>query len=55
MKPILSIEEALSPDAPQLYPEFPGNVVPAEPFAQMHMAYNTVKTGDVKRASPRPT
>lgn len=49
MKPILSIEEALSPDAPQLYPEFPGNVVPAEPFAQMHMAYNTVKTGDVEK------
>ena len=26
LKPVFTIEEALAPDAPQLYPEFPGNI-----------------------------
>jgi xanthine dehydrogenase molybdenum-binding subunit len=33
LPPVLSIDEALRPGAPQLYPEFPGNVVtPGMPF-----------------------
>jgi len=33
LKPVFDVEEALQPDAPQLYDEFPGNVVtPGVPF-----------------------
>ncbi|WP_274952839.1 xanthine dehydrogenase family protein molybdopterin-binding subunit [Angelakisella massiliensis] len=28
LKPVFTIDEALAPDAPQLYPEFPGNIAP---------------------------
>lgn len=49
MKPILSIEEALAEDAPQLYPEIPGNISPAKPFADQHMAFNSVYLGDVNK------
>lgn len=28
LKPVFTIEEALAPDAPLLYPEFPGNIAP---------------------------
>lgn len=28
LKPVLSIDEALAPDAPQIYPNFPGNIAP---------------------------
>lgn len=28
LKPVFTIDEALSPDAPQLYPELPGNIAP---------------------------
>ena len=28
LKPVFTIEEAMAPDAPQLYPEFPGNIAP---------------------------
>ncbi len=49
MKPVLSIEEALAEDAPQLYPEIPGNISPAKPFADQHMAFNSVYLGDVNK------
>ena len=33
LPPVFDVEEALKPDAPQLYDEFPGNVVtPGVPF-----------------------
>ena len=48
LKPVLSIEEALAPGAPQLYPEMPGNIAPAKPFADMHMAFNEIHVGNVE-------
>ena len=30
LKPVFTIDEALAPDAPQLYPEFPGNIAPSK-------------------------
>ena len=45
---VLSIEEALAPGAPQLYPEMPGNIAPAKPFADMHMAFNEIHVGNVE-------
>lgn len=49
MKPVLSVEEALAEDAPQLYPEIPGNIAPAKPFADQHMAFNSIYLGDVEK------
>lgn len=49
MKPILSIDEALDENAPELYEQMPGNVAPAKPFADQHMAFNEVHFGDVEK------
>jgi xanthine dehydrogenase molybdenum-binding subunit len=49
MKPVLSIDEALSPDAPRLYPELPGNKSPLELFGQQHLALTDMCYGDVEK------
>ena len=42
LKPVFTIEEALAPDAPQLYPEFPGNIAP-------HKNNINFEVGDVEK------
>ncbi|MBQ3292309.1 MAG: xanthine dehydrogenase family protein molybdopterin-binding subunit [Mogibacterium sp.] len=48
LDPILSIEDSMKEDAPQLYPEIPGNVADYEPFANQGMALTQEKVGDIE-------
>ena len=43
MKPVLTIDEALAPGAPQIYDEFPGNIAPAK--KNLHFDYGDVEGG----------
>ncbi|MBQ8537630.1 MAG: molybdopterin-dependent oxidoreductase [Clostridia bacterium] len=43
MKPVLTIDEAIAPGAPQIYPEFPGNIAPAK--NNLHFAIGDVEKG----------
>ena len=46
---VLDCEEAIKPDAPQLYDEFPGNVLPkVTPFSEE--PFNQIHVGDVEKA-----
>lgn len=50
MKPVLSIEEALADDAPELYPETnPHNVALYQPFADQGMATTQACFGDIEK------
>ena len=45
---VLDCEEALKPDAPQLYEEYPGNEIPkVTPFSEV--PFNQIEIGDVKQ------
>ncbi|MCD8020554.1 MAG: xanthine dehydrogenase family protein molybdopterin-binding subunit, partial [Clostridiales bacterium] len=45
---VLDCEEALKPEAPQLYDEFPGNIIPkTTPFSEE--PFNQIQVGDVEK------
>ncbi len=46
LKPVLNPTESFAEDAPQLYPEMPGNIVPGELFAKQHLGYTDMEFGD---------
>lgn len=49
LKPVLSIDEAVAPDAPTIYPEIPGNVIDTEPFGQRGQTFTSSHFGDVEK------
>lgn len=49
MKPVLSIRDALAEDAPQLFPELPGNQVPTHVFEEIGYGYQQLHYGDVEK------
>lgn len=46
---ILTIDEALNPESPQLYPEYPGNVIPGEMYKKLGMALVETHYGDTEK------
>ena len=46
LKPVLSIDEALHPDSPQIYEDFPGNRVPTKLFEEAHQSFDCSVFGD---------
>ena len=49
MKPLLTVEESLAPDATQLYPELPGNIAPSKMFEEQHLALTDMCFGDIEK------
>lgn len=49
MKPVLSIDEALAEDAPQLFPEIPNNTVPTHVFEEIGYGYQHLEYGDLEK------
>jgi xanthine dehydrogenase molybdenum-binding subunit len=46
---VCDIEEAMKPDAPQLYDEFPNNIVPNEPIAKSQRTQVELDIGDTEQ------
>lgn len=49
MEPVLTIRDALSENAPQLFPEIPGNQVPTHLFEEIGFGYQQLHYGDVEK------
>ena len=49
MKPIMDIKDAMATDAPQLYPELPGNVAPPNAMAGLGLAFDNQQFGDPEK------
>lgn len=49
LDPIYEIEESLGPDAPQLFPEFPGNVIPDDFYKNNHFCFLEQEFGDPEK------
>ena len=46
---VYDIEEAMKPDAPQLYTEFPGNLIPNKQFAESRPLCLILISGDTEK------
>jgi xanthine dehydrogenase molybdenum-binding subunit len=49
LKPVFGIRDAFAEDAPQLYPELPGNCLPGEMFARLQYGFTSMEYGDVEQ------
>jgi len=49
LKPVLNIDEALAPDAPQIYPEIPGNRLNTQLFAELGQTFTSSDFGDIEQ------